>query len=210
MKNQTTPAVDGYMDELNLCLRDLPRGRREEIIGEIRAHIDAALDDAGQQSPAVIATILDQLGSPEEIAAAARIDAPPQQSRITTRDTITILLLLIGGFVLPLIGWIIGVVMLWTSNAWRTRDKILATLLVPGGLLSGVFAVGAIPVYSMSGIETTCRPQDPNFGTGADHCVTTGGPGAGTWTLLTIVVILTIVGPLFTTFWLTRQARRLV
>ena len=120
---QTTPTVHGYLDQLDRCLRDLPRGRREEITREIRTNIDAALDDAGGQSPAVVATILDQLGSPEEIADAARIDAPPHRPRIATRDVTTIVLLLVGGVLLPFIGWFIGVVMLWASNAWRTRDK---------------------------------------------------------------------------------------
>ena len=90
------------------------------------------------------------------------------------------------------------------------EGQILATLLVPGGLLAGIVAAGSIPVYSMSGMETTCRPPDPYFGAGTGHCVTTGGPGVGTWTLLTIALILTVGGPLFTTFWLTRRARRLI
>jgi len=33
-------------------------------------------------------------------------------------------------------------VMLWTSTAWRVKDKTIATLLLPGGMLAPVFLFG--------------------------------------------------------------------
>ena len=30
--------------------------------------------------------------------------------------------------------WVIGVVLLWRSRAWTLRDKLIGTLVVPGGL----------------------------------------------------------------------------
>jgi hypothetical protein len=45
-----------------------------------------------------------------------------------------IVLLLVGGLIVPLVGWLIGVVLLWVSNAWNVRDKIIGTFFVPGGL----------------------------------------------------------------------------
>lgn len=44
-------------------------------------------------------------------------------------------LLLIGGIILPVVGWIIGVVILWASEKWTRRDKLIGTFVVPGGLL---------------------------------------------------------------------------
>lgn len=44
-------------------------------------------------------------------------------------------LLLIGGIILPVLGWIIGVIILWASERWTRRDKLMGTFLVPGGLL---------------------------------------------------------------------------
>ena len=44
-------------------------------------------------------------------------------------------LLLIGGIILPVLGWIIGVVILWASERWSRRDKLIGTFIVPGGLL---------------------------------------------------------------------------
>jgi hypothetical protein len=49
-------------------------------------------------------------------------------------DVGAIVLLLVGGLIVPLVGWVIGVVLLWLSNAWTVRDKVIGTVFVPGGL----------------------------------------------------------------------------
>jgi hypothetical protein len=144
--------VRDYLDDLDRALRDLPSGRRREIVADIRSHIDAALADIPTPSPATVQQILDDLGTPETIAAAAFTEMPPTQSRWASRDVATVILLLIGGLVLPVIGWLIGAVMLWTSTTWRIKDKVIATLLVPGGLalipLLGAFAVAGTAAIS--------------------------------------------------------------
>jgi hypothetical protein len=48
-------------------------------------------------------------------------------------DLITVVLLLLGLLVLG-VGWLIGLALLWASPTWRLRDKLLGTLVVPGGL----------------------------------------------------------------------------
>ena len=62
---------------------------------------------------------------------------------------LTVLMLMLGGFVLPFVGWLAGVVMLWTGRAWTVGEKWLGTLVwpavvgVPGGLLvAGVLLGG--------------------------------------------------------------------
>jgi hypothetical protein len=57
-------------------------------------------------------------------------------------DLATILLLLVGGFTPLAIGWVIGAVMLWRSETWSQRDKLLGTLILPGGLSLPVFVAG--------------------------------------------------------------------
>ena len=37
------------------------------------------------------------------------------------------------------LGWFVGVVFLWTSETWSTGEKLLGTLLVPGGLALPLF-----------------------------------------------------------------------
>ena len=45
-----------------------------------------------------------------------------------------LVMLLVGGLIVPIVGWFVGVVLLWVSNAWNVRDKVIGTLFVPGGL----------------------------------------------------------------------------
>jgi hypothetical protein len=62
----------------------------------------------------------------------------------------------------PLV-WPIGVLLLWVSPAWTRRDKLIGTLVLPGGLLfAWVLATG---------VRTACK--DPR--TGAP--IATGQPG---------------------------------
>ena len=47
------------------------------------------------------------------------------------------------GSLIPLVGWAVGVILLWSSGWWRRSEKLLGTFIVPGGpglaLLFGVF-----------------------------------------------------------------------
>lgn len=45
------------------------------------------------------------------------------------------LVLLTLGSLVSWVGWVGGVLLLWTSNRWTRRDKLLGTLVLPGGLL---------------------------------------------------------------------------
>lgn len=218
MPNLTTPTVRDYLHDLNRALRDLPRARRTEIVRDISAHIDAALADPAEQSQGTTATILDHLGTPAEVADAARAELPPLPARMAGRDIATIVLLLIGGIVIPVLGWLIGAVLLWTSTAWRAKDKLIATLFVPGGLLTPLLllavpvstggcltqtAVGPVPVHSPSAGGLSGRS------TAVVHTCTTGsGHGAGATVLTIAVLIITVAGPLFSAWWLTRHAGR--
>jgi hypothetical protein len=50
-----------------------------------------------------------------------------------------VVLLLVGG-VFWLIGWFVGLAFLWASPRWSAGDKLLGSLIWPGGL-AGVFGV---------------------------------------------------------------------
>jgi hypothetical protein len=50
----------------------------------------------------------------------------------------TIVLLMLGAFFVG-IGWVVGVVALWRSRVWSVPEKLIGTLLWPGGLVTGLF-----------------------------------------------------------------------
>jgi uncharacterized membrane protein len=205
MSSATVTRVRSYLDQLDRALRDLPRDRRLEIVRDIQWHIDGAIAALEEPSGAAIEQILDGLGTPEDIARAAYEEQPPVRARMATRDLAAVILLLVGGLVLPLVGWVIGVVLLWSSTAWRTKDKLIGTLLVPGGLLTTLlfFGVGVFAVSSTS----ECSSTSPATASPAMHC-TTSGPGWGAHALLLVLGIVSVVGPFFSMVWLIRTARR--
>ena len=59
-------------------------------------------------------------------------------SRLSGEERSTLLWLLFGGFLFG-VGWVVGLAQLWRSEAWTWFDKLLGTLLWPGGLATGVF-----------------------------------------------------------------------
>jgi hypothetical protein len=104
-----------------------------------------------------------------------------------------LIMLPIGGVLLPVLGWFIGIVLLWISDAWSTRDKLVGTLLFPGGLLLplalGVMAEGSSGCSTPVGTE--CPPDS-------------GGTGA--WQVALVVMLLLV--PLVTTVYLARRLGR--
>lgn len=134
--------VEEYLDRLEHELSDFPSARRRELVQEISDHIAEARAGVPNQSEAEIRNLLDRTGDPADIAAEARgsaAETPPVVTRVVERrsgavEVVALILLLIGGIVIPVIGWLVGVVLLWISSAWTARQKLLGTLVVPGGL----------------------------------------------------------------------------
>ena len=133
MKPAADRLVDEYLKRLDDELTGLPRARRRELVEEIAEHISEARSALPREGEAEIRTLLDQVGDPADIAAEAR-----ERFRIRTRrrgvtEIFALVLLLAGGFVF-VVGWFVGLVLLWVSEAWTTRGKLVGTLVVPGGL----------------------------------------------------------------------------
>jgi uncharacterized membrane protein len=76
MNVHTDPLVDDYLRRLDAAASALPAYRRDELVSEIRDHIQEALRQAPAGDEAAVRSTLERLGSPEEIAAAAA-DAQP-------------------------------------------------------------------------------------------------------------------------------------
>jgi hypothetical protein len=148
-----TQAVKEYLHDLEAELRDLPRSRRQELLGEIHDHIDSALADAPARDEAEVRNVLDRLGDPADIAEEARQRFGVPKAKSGALEIAALILLPIGGIILPVIGWFIGVILLWSSRVWTTGEKLAGTLLFPGGLLlPAALGLGVVGVRSCSGV----------------------------------------------------------
>lgn len=240
MSTDDDQLVEDYLRELHIVAQGLPADRRDELIEEITAHIAEARQSDG--SPLAVRNILDRLGDPADIVRAAA-DTPPgsqawsgasssaghpagqpatQPGRAGALELAAVLFLLLGGIVIPVLGWFIGVVLLWMSPRWTAKDKLLGTLVWPGGLLApALLVVAGAAAGLLATSATICTSSDPvaaplgsSQGTVAQtatHCTTSGGIGLPPWLVITlglILLILAVAGPIWTASRLLRRARQ--
>jgi len=132
MMTDSQGLIDRYLKELERELSALPRARRREVMDDVRAHISEARSEAGNDESAV-RELLDRLGDPTEIAEDARDRFGVRPVKAGFMEVAALILLPVGGLILPFVGWFVGVVFLWVSPAWNARDKVIGTLFVPGG-----------------------------------------------------------------------------
>jgi hypothetical protein len=135
--------VAEYLRRLGEATAGLPAARRTEVLAEIADHIREERAGRHGGEPPPVFDILARLGPPEQVAAAVYEEAGVGLPSGRTPgqwwyDRITVALLMVGGFVIPFVGWFIGAGLLWAGQRWSTREKVLGTLvwpLGPGGLL---------------------------------------------------------------------------
>lgn len=132
-----TKTVDEYLERLDAALGAVPYATAREIragIEEELRSLDAA--DADER--------MRELGDPADIASAATgtlgeapaygpgspyaPTSPVPATRSTGYIVATGTLIAIGALVVPVVGWIAGVIMLWCSSAWRRWEKAVATM----------------------------------------------------------------------------------
>jgi uncharacterized membrane protein len=133
--------VRSYLGELESALAGVPADVARDILDGVAEEL-AGLDSAAA------ATRIEELGDPTFIAAEARAEsgvsgeeprvkstsaALPATSGPPANDAqwyivLASLLVAFGGIVLPLLGWVFGIAMVWVSKTWRTWEKWTATL----------------------------------------------------------------------------------
>jgi hypothetical protein len=196
------PLAAEYLERLQRAGRGLPRGRLRELVAEIEGHLSEAIDPNASDAEAF--TVLDRLGEPEAIIAAEAPHPDALPDRRGTREWAAIILLLVGGFILGF-GWFAGLILLWSSRAWTTREKWIGTFVVPGGLATSVF-IGLFPVGS-SGVESCYGVAG-----GVEHCTGTGtgtgtgGPSTASDILGIAVFAFLVLAPIATSIYLARRA----
>src|SRR6516162_9215270 len=197
--------VAGYLRRLKRASRTLPRPVRRELMQEIAGHIAearAAGGEPGGDGSAALRTVLEQLGDPRDIARAA---AGARAGRPGGLEITAVVLLLVGGllglavgnlgFGAGLVGaiavWLTGAVMLWASPRWQLSDKILGSLVWPGGLalpfllaspglqqrLRGHHQLHRLGPAALAGHTARGRPR--RRATGGRHLAGAPGPATG-------------------------------
>lgn len=189
--NSADEQVKSYLKELDHYLSGLPRRRRREVIQEIQDHISESRIQLGPNHP--VEDVLERVGDPKTIAMEAAVGEPASRPASRWMEVGAIIFLLPGSIVLPFVGWVVGVILLWASSIWTLRDKIIGTLVIPGGLL---------PAYLLA-FGAGCSQMVINGHVVSDTC-----PGALVRWLLLGLWIFTIVGPIATGIYLGSRLRR--
>lgn len=199
------PFAAEYLGRLRQAARQLPSGRRSELMAEIEGHLAEAIPPGASDDEAL--EVLERLGPPGEIIEAEQPSAPGGGDRRSWREWAAVILLPLGGFAVG-IGWLVGLVLLWSSRLWTTRDKLIGTLIVPGGIAT------ALLVVVLTGTPRRCTefsgPVNPSNGAlvGARvQCTPSAGPSAATTALQIALLVLCVLGPVGSAVYLARRAR---
>ncbi len=220
MTTQTVDAlVEDYVRQLEAASWPLAPDRRAELIEGIREHI-AEARSAGAASEVEVRELLDRLGDPGEIAReAAREGGVPYAPYpvVVRRPSLALEgwavgLIAIGGIVFPLIPWLVGIALVWASKRWSWKEKLVATLAVPGGALAWFAFVLSAPARTcLTSTSVPIPSTASSSGSTLSPIQSTVSTCQGTvwpvWLSLTAMALVFLT-PIVVGFVLFRRARR--
>jgi hypothetical protein len=161
----------------------------------MRAHIAEARTRETEETDATILNILDRLGEPAVVAAETRERLDLKAGRPYRPGLLEVAAVILVPFL-----WPVGVILLWMSPAWHWRDKLIGTLVPPGGYIGlSYILVAAITPGSVCG---TVRDQ-------AGHLIQSSctGPSELPGVLLVPWTILVFGSPLISAAYLAIRLR---
>lgn len=194
MTTTARPLVGDYLRRLERAARRLARHQRDELLAEIRSHIHSGLGPDATEAD--VRNLLDDLGEPADIVAAAQPDRAP--ARRSANEIVALVLLVTG--LPPVLGWLVGVWLLLRSPAWSRDQKLLAMLVWPGGY---AVTVGVTLAVRLS--EGTFFPSA--LGDLFDDPTWYYEVGASAWLVCALVAVL-VVPPALVAAHLYRDAGR--
>jgi hypothetical protein len=199
------PLARDYLKRLEKAAAILPRARRNELLAEIESHLSESLP--ADASEAEARNVLERLGEPAEIVAEAGAGQEPT-TRAGMHEWLAISLLLAGGF-LFVVGWFVGVVLLWSSRIWTLRDKLIGTLVFPGGLATSAFIFMFVGSSTGSSGDGGCPvTRVGSHGVKAVNASNECGSGTDVNYLFLVFGGLLVVIPILTAIYLGRRAKR--
>ncbi len=159
MTTEADALILRYLQDLESQLQDLPAGRRQELLDEVGAHISAARADLDPETEAGVRTLLERLGDPADIAAEARErpGVPPPRSQAPTP---WLEIVAVVAPVIPFLGWLVGVVLVWVSRIWTVGDKLVGTFAGLSWVLAGLGVAIAPLAQSASDSPLGSPPVD--------------------------------------------------
>lgn len=193
------PLAADYLGRLRAAAAVLPSDQANDLVADLEEHLLAALPP--DASEAQVRTVLDRLGTPEQVVTAASDEQPVRLAPAATpapgltREWIALTLLVCWAFLLffpplAIIGWVVGVGLLLASPRWTPLDKVLgvAASLLPVGLM-----LGGLTAYSV--VEcTSVVDGDPTCTGGAPAAVMIAAAVAlGLWAVLAIYALVRLI-----------------
>jgi hypothetical protein len=166
--------VEQYFGRLDAALGGIPEARRNQLLAEIKEHVELARSELPEQSEAAVQDLLDRLGRPEDIAAAALADDSIHADRRLSRKMSTSLIIGAG---IVAIGIAAFVMFRTTPNPTHSATSTIpsTTVIRPPSSASTT----AVPVQNPlpSGIYANGAPGTPHYYlslTGASNGSVTG------------------------------------
>lgn len=147
MKDQLSvlrdPRARAYLTEVHAAVAAVDPAAADGIMREIADHLREAAAEPGFD----LDRTLTDLGDPAliaagvEPAAAAASSAPGASPRFADSAAgvvVTVLALTVGTWWMLLVGWLVGLTLLWSSRRFSRSDKIVGTAAWPFAILAGL------------------------------------------------------------------------
>lgn len=135
-RSQSVPA-QRYLGELDAALAEAPATVRAELVADIAGELDGLSDEEARAR-------ITELGDPRAIAAdaAAQVRSMnPGAAPSKVYPTITAIVLVVGWYLVPVLGWIAGLVMIGVGAEWISAVRRRAILT---SIVAAVVAAGAL------------------------------------------------------------------
>ncbi|WP_330334015.1 DUF1700 domain-containing protein [Streptomyces sp. NBC_00536] len=152
----THPLVRAFLSEADERSRTLPGDRRRELLADLGEHIEVALAEADPSDETAVRLVLERLGSPREIVAAALAEegsgpaGPEPESAARTWVTLGLAAVAFPVALVPVVGWpvalialAVGLIRLGRSAQWARPEKRQAILLLLSPVVT-LFAFAAL------------------------------------------------------------------